>query len=214
MKMCVLGSGPVGQAISARLADLGHDVMLGTRDPNKLKEWERGAGTKVKLGSFAQAAAHGEMIFNTTNGAGSLSALTMAGDSNLNGKVLVDISNPLDTSKGMPLSLFVSNTDSLGEQIQRAFPNVKVVKTLNTMNNQVMVRPRDLADGDHHVFLSGNDTEAKAQVAEVLKSFGWINILDLGDITTARGVEMYMALWLRLWGSINNPIYNIKIVIQ
>ena len=212
--MGVLGSGPVGQAISSRLAELGHDVMIGTRDPNKLKEWQRGGGAGVIIGSFAQTAAHGEMIFNTTNGAGSLSALTLAGEDYLNGKVLVDISNPLDTSKGMPPSFFVSNTDSLGEQIQRTFPNVKVIKTLNTMNNRVMVRPRDLADGDHHGFLSGNNAEAKAQVAEVLRNFGLVNILDLGDITTARAVEMYMALWLRLWGSINNPNYNIKIVMQ
>ena len=212
MKMSVLGSGPVGQAISARLAELGHEVMIGTRHPDKLREWQGGAGAKVKIGSFALSAAHGEMIFNTTNGGGSLPALKLAGELNLNGKVLIDVSNPLDTSKGMPPSLFVNNTDSLGEQIQRAFPKVKVVKSLNTMNNQVMVRPRDLADGDHHVFLSGNDAGAKTQVAEVLRSFGWVNILDLGDITTARGVEMYMALWLRLWGAINDPIYNIKIV--
>ena len=212
MRMGVLGSGPVGQAISLRLAELGHEVMIGTRNPKKLNEWQSDAGAKVKIGSFAEAAAHGEMIFNATNGSGSLSALTMAGEDHINGKILVDISNPLDASKGMPPSLFVSNTDSLAEQIQRAFPKVKVVKTLNTMNNQVMVRPRDLADGDHHVFLSGNDAQAKTQVAEVLRSFGWINILDLGDITTARGVEMYLPLWLRLWGAINDPIYNIKII--
>lgn len=214
MRFGVMGAGPVGQAISARLAELGHEVMLGTRKPEKLMGWQKSAGEKVKIGSFAESTAFGEMLFNATNGEGSLSALNMAGEVNLNGKVLIDISNPLDTSMGMPPSLFVSNTDSLGEQIQHAFPKVKVVKTLNTMNNQVMVRPRDLADGDHHVFLSGDDAGAKAQVAEVLKSFGWVNILDLGDITTARGAEMYMALWLRLWGSINNPIYNIKIVFQ
>jgi 8-hydroxy-5-deazaflavin:NADPH oxidoreductase len=130
----------------------------------------------------------------------------------LNGKILVDISEPLDFSTGMPPSLFVSNTDSLGEQIQRAFPNVQVVKTLNTVNANVMVYPQNVANGDHHVFLSGNDAQAKAQVVDILKSFGWIHILDLGDLTTARGTEMYITFWLWLWGAQGTAMFNIKIM--
>jgi predicted dinucleotide-binding enzyme len=211
MKMGVLGSGMVGQAISARLEELGRDVMIGTRDPDKLSEWHT-SHKDVKIGSFAETAGHGEIIFNATNGAASLDVLNMAGESNLNGKVLVDISEPLDFSKGMPPSLFVSNTDSLGEQIQRAFPQVKVVKTLNTITANVMVYPQHVASGDHHVFLSGSDAQAKEQVVDILKSFGWIHILDLGDLSTARGTEMYIAIWLRMWGALGTGIFNIKIM--
>jgi len=211
MKAGVLGSGTVGQAISARLAELGHDVMIGTRDPNKLSEWQA-SHKEGKIGSFAETAGHGEIIFNATNGAASLDVLNMAGESNLNGKVLVDISNPLDFSKGMPPSLLVSNTDSLGEQIQEAFPQVKVVKTLNTVTANIMVYPRQVANGDHHVFVSGNDAQAKEQVTDILKSFGWIHVLDLGDITSARGVEMYLPIWLRLWGALGTGMFNVKIM--
>jgi 8-hydroxy-5-deazaflavin:NADPH oxidoreductase len=211
MKAGVLGSGMVGQAISARLAELGHKVMIGTRDPNKLYEWQA-SHRDVDIGSFADTARHGEVVFNATNGAGSLEALKLAGTSNLNGKVLVDISEPLDFTMGMPPSLFVSNTNSLGEQIQDAFPNVKVVKTLNTVTANVMVNPQQVADGDHHVFLSGNDSQAKQKVVGILKSFGWIHILDLGDITTARATEMYIAIWLRMWGALGTGMFNIKVM--
>jgi predicted dinucleotide-binding enzyme len=211
MRAGVLGSGMVGQAIGARLAELGHDVMIGTREPSKLAEWHS-SHKSVKIGSFAGTAGHGKIVFNATNGAASLDVLKMAGESNLNGKVLVDISEPLDFSKGMPPFLFVSNTDSLGEQIQRAFPHVKVVKTLNTVNANVMVYPQHVANGDHHVFLSGNDAQAKEQVVDILKSFGWIHILDLGDLSTARGTEMYIAFWLRAWGALGTGMFNIKVM--
>jgi predicted dinucleotide-binding enzyme len=211
MKAGVLGSGTVGKAISARLAELGHDVMIGTRDPSKLNGWQE-AHQDVKSGSFAETAGHGEIVFNATNGAASLDALSMAGASKLNGKVLVDISNPLDFSKGMPPALLVSNTDSLGEQIQRAFPQVKVVKTLNTVTADLMVYPRQVANGDHHVFVSGNDAQAKGQVTDILKSFGWMHILDLGDITSARGTEMYLPIWLRLWGALGTGMFNVRIM--
>jgi predicted dinucleotide-binding enzyme len=149
---------------------------------------------------FAGAAEHGELVVNATNGTGSLEALRAAGEANLDGKVLIDIANPLDLSQGMPPSLFVSNTDSHGEQIQRAFPRVKVVKALNTMNAFVMADPSLVAAGEHTVFVSGNDEQTKAQVTEILRSFGWRHVLDLGDITTARGTEMHLPLWLRIWG--------------
>jgi predicted dinucleotide-binding enzyme len=226
MKIGIMGTGIVGQTIGAKLAELGHEVMIGTRDvAQTLARTEPGIygnppfsvwqeqNPKVTLGTFAEAAAHGELIINATAGGASLAALDAAGAANLNGKILMDIANALDASHGMPPSLSVSNTDSLGEQIQRAFPHVKVVKTLNTINAFVMVNPRQLADGDHHVFVSGNDADAKAQVTNLLKSwFGWKHVLDLGDITTARGVEMYLPLWLRLFGAVQTPMLNVKVV--
>jgi 8-hydroxy-5-deazaflavin:NADPH oxidoreductase len=141
-----------------------------------------------------------------------LEALEMAGEDNLKGKILIDVSNPLDFSRGMPPTLWVSNTDSLGERIQRRFPEAKVVKTLHTMNAYVMVDPAQLAGADHTVFVSGDDAEAKAEVGELLRSFGWTDIIDLGDITSARGTEMLMPIWLRLFGALQKPVFNFKIV--
>lgn len=211
MRMGVLGSGMVAQAMSARLAELGYEVMIGTRDAEKLKGWQS-SNQRVMIGSFAETAAHGEMVFNATNGAASLQALTMAGAENLSGKILVDVSNPLDFSNGFPPSLTVFGTDSLAEQIQRAFPLTKVVKTLNTVTARVMVYPLEVANGDHHVFISANDVEAKSQVMDLLRSFGWENIFDLGDLSTARGTEAYLLLWVRLFGAMNTGMLNIKIM--
>ena len=216
----------VGQAISAKLAELGHDVMLGTRDVAALMaRTEAGMGQaepfsawsaahpRVKLGTFAEAAAHGETLFNATSGTVSLAVLEQAGAANLDGKVLVDISNPLDFSHGMPPTLAVSNTDSVGEQLQRAFPGVKVVKSLNTVSAPVMVNPGLVGHGDHTIFVSGNDTAAKAHLTEILTNwFGWRDVVDLGDISTARGPEMYLPLWLRLWGALATPMLNVKVV--
>jgi 8-hydroxy-5-deazaflavin:NADPH oxidoreductase len=150
---------------------------------------------------------------NATNGAGSVAMLESAGEENLAGKVLVDVANPLDVSQGMPPSLFVCNTDSLGEQIQRRFSQVRVVKALNTMNCEVMVDPAKVP-GEHDVFLCGEDADAKRQVAELLESFGWPaeHIRDLGGIASARGTEMYIALWIRLWGALGTGHFNIGVV--
>ncbi len=211
MKMGVLGSGMVAQALSARLAELGHDVVIGTRDIEKLKGWQS-SNQRVKIGSFAETAAHGEMVFNATNGAASLQALAMAEPENLTGKILVDVSNPLDFSNGFPPSLTVCGTDSLAEQIQRALPHTKVVKTLNTVTARIMVYPQEVAEGDHHIFISANDADAKVQVTDLLRAFGWINIFDLGDLSTARGTEAYLLLWVRLFGSMNTGMINIKIM--
>jgi predicted dinucleotide-binding enzyme len=225
VRLGILGTGTVGKTIAARLAGLEHDVMVGTRNPEEtasrtepdpygnppFSAWQE-EHPEVKLGTFAQAAAHGEMIVNATAGAVSLEALEQAGEDNLRGKVLIDISNPLDFSKGMPPSLSVVNTDSLGEQIQRRFPEAKVVKTLHTMNAYLMVDPAQLAGGDHSVFVSGDDPEAKAAVTDLLRSFGWTDIIDLGDITTARGTEMVLPVWLRLFGALQKPVFNFKIV--
>jgi 8-hydroxy-5-deazaflavin:NADPH oxidoreductase len=211
MKYGVLGTGMVGLAISSRLVELGHEVMIGTREPAKSREKLKGLQGAVKVGTFAEAAAFGEILFNATGGAVSMDALKMADESNLNGKVLADISNPLDLSKGMPPSLFISNTDSLGEQIQRAFPGVKVVKTLNTVTAAIMVNPQAVAGGDHDMFVCGNDASAKDAVVAILKEFGWSHIIDLGDLSAARGMEMYLPIWLRLWGALGSGMFNIRI---
>jgi predicted dinucleotide-binding enzyme len=152
-------------------------------------------------------------VVNATQGAVSIDALKAAGEKNLEGKVLLDLANPLDFSKGMPPSLTVCNTDSLGEQIQRAFPRTKVVKTLNTMTALLMVDPARVGGGNHHVFVSGNDAGAKARVSGLLRQwFGWREVIDVGDITTARGTEMLLPIWVRLWGALGTPFFNFKIV--
>jgi 8-hydroxy-5-deazaflavin:NADPH oxidoreductase len=214
MKMGVLGTGMVGKTIATRLVGLGHEVTMGSRtaDNEAAAEWAAGAGELAAHGTFADAAAFGELVLNCTAGAGSLDALRAA-DGGLAGKVLIDVANPLDFSQGMPPTLFVSSTDSLGERIQLAFPDVKVVKALNTMNCEVMVDPA-LVPGGHNVFVCGNDESAKAQARELLHSFGWPegSIMDLGDISAARGTEGYLPLWLRLWGALGTGHFNIQVV--
>ncbi len=215
MNIGVMGTGRVGNAIGSKLVQLGHRIKMGSRTANneKAAAWVRSAGSNASQGTFADAAGFGEILFNCTAGMASMEVLKMAGEKNLDGKVLIDISNPLDFSRGMPPSLTISNTDSLGESIQRTFPQLKVVKALNTMNCYVMVNP-SLVPGDHNVFLGGNDAGAKAKVKEILRSFGWKegNILDLGDITAARGMEQILPLWVRLWSTMQNPIFNFRIV--
>ena len=222
MKIGIIGSGAVGQTIGAKLVERGEDLMLGTRSPasvsdkrgrgKSLDEWQQATGNKARLGTIAETAAHGEIVINATSGAASLEALRLAGEQNLAGKILIDISNPLDFSKGMPPVLTVCNTDSVGEQIQRAYPTAKVVKTLNTTNAQVMVDPAKVAGGDHDLFVSGNDAAAKARVTELLRHwFGWRGVIDLGDITTARGAEMLLPIWLRLMGALGTPLFNFKV---
>lgn len=225
MKIGIFGTGIVGQTIAAALAAKGHSVMIGTRDPkatiardsgnafNKtpFRDWQA-ANPAVKLGTFAEAARFGDAIVNATSGEGAMPALQAAGADALGSKVLLDIANPLDFSKGMPPTLSVCNTDSLGEQLQRAFPKLRVVKTLNTTNALVMVNPGAVAGGDHSMFVCGNDADAKAKVKQWLGEwFGWRDVIDLGDITTARGTEMLLPIWLRLWGALGTPMFNFKI---
>lgn len=226
MKIGVFGTGAVGQTLAGKLDSLGHEVMMGTRDAQQsmaregkdgmgrppLKEW-MAAHPKVKLGTFAEAAAHAELIVNATSGFGAMEALKLAGEKNLEGRTMLDISNPLDFSKGFPPSLTVCNTDSLGEQLQRAFPQLKVVKGLNTLTAGLMVAPRDLPES-HNLFICGNDADAKAEVRKLLLSFGWTEaeIIDLGDITNARGTEQVLPIWVRLYGALQTPMFNFKIV--
>jgi predicted dinucleotide-binding enzyme len=225
MKIGVIGTGAVGRTLAGRCAELGHEVTVGTRDPAAtlqrsetdamgnppFAEW-LAVHPAVTLGSFAEAAVHGEIVINATGGSGAIAALTLAGSDNLAGKVLIDVSNPLDFSGGFPPSLFVKDTDSLGEQIQRALPDSRVVKTLNTMTAALMADPAQLAGGDHSTFVSGNDDEAKGTVAALLRSMGHRDVIDLGDIGTARGTEMLMPIWLRLMGALGTPLFNVKIV--
>ena len=225
MKIAVLGTGMVGQALAGRLAELGHDVTVGTRDiaatmartePDGMgnppySAWAA-ARPAVRLATFAEAAENAELLVNATSGNVSIAALEAAGADNLAGKILIDIANPLDFSRGFPPTLFVKDTDSLGEQIQAAFPQLQVVKTLNTLTAALMVNPAQLADGDHSVFVSGNNADAKKAVVDLLASFGHTDVIDLGDITTARGTEMLLPVWLRLMGALNTPMFNFKIV--
>jgi predicted dinucleotide-binding enzyme len=225
MKLGIVGTGVVARTLADKLLQRTHDVMMGTRNVAQtmarsgpgpfgglpFPEW-RAAHPALSLGSFADAAAHGEMVINATGGEASLDALTAAGAANLAGKILIDVSNPLDFSHGRPPTLLVCNTDSLGEQIQAAFPASRVVKTLNTMTANVMVNPRAVAGGAHHLFLCGNDADAKSRVSQLLTNdFGWTNLLDLGDITAARGMEMILPMWLRLMTVLKTPMFNFHI---
>lgn len=222
MKIAVLGTGTVGRTLCAKLSSLGHDVAMGTRDVAALRSrtdrddapgaW-LDANPDVTPMSFDAAAGHGEIVFVATAGGVTLEALNHAGAANLEGKVVLDVSNPLDFSRGFPPTLSVANDDSLAEQIQRAFPGARVVKTLNTVAAPVMVDPGCVGGGDHAIFVSGNDADAKKTATTVLRDwFGWTDVIDLGDVTTARGVEMWLALWVRLMQAQGTPMFNIKIV--
>jgi 8-hydroxy-5-deazaflavin:NADPH oxidoreductase len=229
MKVAIIGTGGVGQTIASKLNSLGHQVMIGTRNvaeklASKAKdgygnppfaEWYK-LNQQIKLGTFAQAAEFGELLINATQGGNSVNALKLAEPKNLNGKILIDIANPLDFSKGMPPGLLpeLSNTHSLGEEIQKSFPEVKVVKTLNTMWAGLMVNPVMVNNGDHTNFICGNDPEAKQLVKSLLNEFGWKdeNILDLGDISSSRGTESILPLWLRIMGAKQSAVFNLNVV--
>jgi|SRR4051812_5954429 predicted dinucleotide-binding enzyme len=214
MKIAVLGTGSVGETIGNKLVSLGHEVKMGSRSATHEKglAWVKAAGAKASLGTFADAATFGELAFNCTSGHGSVPALESAA-AGLRGKVVIDIANPLDFSKGFPPSLFTGNTDSLGEQAQRALPDSKVVKALNHVTAGLMVDAARVAGGNHDALICGDDAEAKAQVTKILKEwFGWQSVLDLGDISKSRGLESYLALWVRLFGALGTPDFNIKIM--
>jgi len=229
MKISILGTGAVGQTIASKLLEIGHDVAMGTRNVSEklasttksrtgnppFSEWYK-ANSMVKLGTFSEAGAFGEIVFNATHGESSLSALKLAESKNLVGKILVDISNPLDFSKGMPPSLLpgLSNTNSLGEEIQKVFPDTRVVKTLNTMWCGLMVNPEMIGGGDHINYISGNDVEAKSIVKQLLREFGWRdeNIIDLGDISGARATESLLPIWLKVLEVTQTPAFNFSLV--
>lgn len=230
MKVAVLGTGSVGQALSQKLVSLGHRVTMGTRDVAAARtrtgkdpfgnglvgSWlTTEAANGVLLMTFAEAVVDADLVVLATAGGAAQESLALAGAARLKGKVVVDVTNPLDFSRGFPPTLSVCNDTSLGEQLQAAFPDVHIVKTLNTVSNPVMVNPGSVP-GAHNLFLSGNDAAAKATVRALLESFGWPSphVIDLGDITTARGTEMFLPLWVRLFGTLKTPFFNVGIHVQ
>jgi predicted dinucleotide-binding enzyme len=210
MKIGVLGTGVAGQTVAAKFVEMGHDVMMGARAADNEKVLGFAQRTGGKAGTFADAAAYGEMVLNCTRGDTSLAMLSTLGKE-LDGKILIDVANPLDFSQGFPPHLTVSNTDSLAEQIQRALPNTFVVKSLNTVNAAVMIEPSRVP-GRHTVFVSGNDMHAKGKVMDFLRSLGWQSIVDLGDITSARAAEQILPLWVRLYGVLGTADFNIAVM--
>lgn len=221
MNVAVLGTGTVGRTLAAAIARVGNAVAIGTRDVDALlaREGADAFGTwaadhpEVRSATYAEAVRDAELVFNATAGDGSLAAIELAGADSFSGKIVVDVANPLDFSRGFPPSLSVGNSDSLAEQIQRALPDARVVKALNTVNAALMVAPADIADGDHDLPLCGNDDAAKAQVTQLLGTwFGWRSFVDLGDLTAARGMEAYLLLWVRMMGAVGSPTFNIKVV--
>ena len=214
MRIAVLGTGMVGSTIGSKLVELGHEVRMGSRDEQHegATSWAAEAGERASMGHFSDAAEFGEVLFNCTAGMHSVEALREAGEDNLKGKLLIDVANSLDSSRGMPPPLGIANTESLGERIQAAFPDARVVKALNTINCEVMVDP-GIVPGDHVIFVCGNDDDAKSETTRLLGELGWSaeRVMDLGDISQARGPEMYLPLWLRLMGSLDTTRFNIAL---
>jgi 8-hydroxy-5-deazaflavin:NADPH oxidoreductase len=222
MKIGMIGGGGVAQTLGAALLKLGHEVVIGIRaatpeelskprqNAETLADWQAKTGGRVV--TMTQAAAFGDVLFNATQGAGSLDALHLAGAANLSGKVLVDVANPLDFSAGMPPFLMreFSGPTSLGEQIQAAFPDARVVKAFNTIAAAVMVDPGLIADAPD-LFLAGNDATAKTTVTDIARSLGWTSFTDLGDIVGARASESILPVWVRLWMTGGSPIVSLKV---
>lgn len=225
MKVGILGSGTVGRTLAEGFLRIGDDPMIGTRDVGALmartepdrpgavpfSTWH-GEHPEIAVGSFPDAGRHGGILVNSTAGAASVDALRAAGAAEMDGTVVIDTSNPLDFSGGFPPSLFVSNTDSLAETIQREFPGIRVVKAWNTVTAALMTNPKVVADGDHSLPICGHDALAKASVTELLARFGWTDVIDLGDLTAARAMEAYLPIWLRFMQAVETPLFNTKVV--
>jgi predicted dinucleotide-binding enzyme len=214
MKIAVLGTGSVGRTIAPALAALGHEVAIGTRDPDATRGREDWAGavTDLPLKPYAEVAASADLVVNATNGDGSLAAKGAVGSDQLAGKVLLDLANPLDFSSGFPPTLSVKDTDSLAEQIQRAFPDLRVVKALNTVTAAVMVDPSRVGDGGTTAFAASDDAEARALVVGLLEELGWRDVVQFEELSAARGLEMYLPLWVRLMGRLGTADFNLKLV--
>ncbi|MGH9742302.1 MAG: NADPH-dependent F420 reductase [Candidatus Acidiferrum sp.] len=215
MNFGILGTGMVGTTLGTKLVSLGHAVKLGSREAENdaAAKWVKQAGKGASQGTFAEAAVFGEMVLVCLRGDVSLPVVKSVGPVRLKGKIVIDVSNPLDVSKGFPCPLLpeLVNTNSLGEEVQKALPESFVVKALNTVNCEVMVNP-GLVKGESDLFISGNDAGAKSKVVELLRSFGWKNFIDLGDIATARGTEMLMPIWMRMMVMFGTPHFNYRIV--
>jgi predicted dinucleotide-binding enzyme len=212
MRIAVIGTGVVGRTLAQALQRVGHDVVVGTRDPDETSAREEWAGLDVPLQPLATVAGHAELVINATNGVASLSALGEVGSDHLAGKVLIDVANPLDFSQGFPPTLSVKDTDSLAEQLQRAFPDAKVVKALNTVTASVMVDPASVGDGDTTVFAASDDAEARQVVVGLLRELGWVDVVEFDGLSNARGLEMWLPLWVRLMGVLGTAEFNLKLV--
>lgn len=201
----------VGETLGTKFVQLGHQVKMGSRTANNESagKWVKAAGPNASQGPFVDAAAFGEMVFVCLKGSVFLDVAKTLSPTALAGKVLVDVSNPLEFANGT-MSLSLCNTNSLGEEVQRTLPSAKVVKTLNTVNCEVMVDPAK--GGNPTMFLCGNDPDAKIKVSDLLKTLGWRDIIDLGDITRARGTEVMMHIWMNLFGLFGSPHFGFKVV--
>jgi predicted dinucleotide-binding enzyme len=211
MKIGILGTGMVGETLGTKFVQLGHQVKMGSRTANNesAAKWVKAAGANASQGTFSDAASFGDMVFVCLKGAVFLDVAKTLNPTALGGKVLVDVSNPLEFSDGT-MTLSICNTNSLGEQVQKALPSAKVVKTLNTVNCEVMVDPAK--GGNPTMFLCGNDADAKKKVTDLLKTLGWRDVIDLGDITKSRGTETMMHIWMNLFGLFGNPHFGFKLV--
>jgi len=211
MKIGILGTGMAGETLGTKFVQLGHQVKMGSRTANNESagKWAKAAGPNASQGTFADAAAFGEMVLVCLKGSVFLDVAKTLSPTALAGKALVDVSNPLEFANGT-MSLSLCNTNSLGEEVQKTLPSAKVVKTLNTVNCEVMVNPAK--GGNPTMFLCGNDPDAKIKVSDLLKTLGWRDIIDLGDITKARGTEVMMHIWMNLFGLFGNPHFGFKVV--
>jgi predicted dinucleotide-binding enzyme len=212
MRIAVIGTGHAGRTLAQGFQRVGHDVVVGTRNPDATRGREEWHGLDVPLAALGMVAADADLVVNATNGQASLSALGEVGSDHLAGKVIVDVANPLDFSQGFPPTLSVKDTDSLAEQLQRAFPESRVVKSLNTVTASVMVDPSTVGDGDTTVFVAGDDADARQQVSGLLRELGWRDIVELDGLHNARGLEMWLPLWVRLMGALGTAEFNIKVV--
>jgi 8-hydroxy-5-deazaflavin:NADPH oxidoreductase len=212
MRIAVIGTGVVGRTLAQAFQRAGHDVAVGTRDPDETSGRDEWRGLDVSLQPLATVAGDADVVVNATNGGASLAALGEVGTDHLAGKVIMDVSNPLDFSQGFPPTLSVKDTDSLAEQIQRAFPDARVVKALNTLNASVMVDPGSLGDGDTTVFAASDDAEARQVVVDLMRELGWVDIIEFDELSNARGLEMWLPLWVRLMGPLGTPTFNLKLV--
>ena len=208
MRIAVIGTGSAGRTLAAGFRRIGHDVVVGTRDPEATRRREEWADSELSLATFGDAAVGVDLVVNATGGLVSLEALA---EVDLDGKVLLDVSNPLDFSQGFPPTLSVKDTDSLAEQIQRAHPEARVVKALNTVNGAVMVDPGRLPEATT-IFVAGNDPLAREAVRELLGELGWVDIIEFPTLDAARGLEMWLPLWVRLMGNLGTADFNIRLV--
>jgi len=200
----ILGTGDVGQALGTAFVTLGHDVRMGAREAGnpKARAWALAHGPQASAGTFADAAAFGELVVLATLGVANERALALAGPDNVRGKIVIDTTNPLDFSSGMPPTLAVSGQDSGGERVQRQLPDALVVKAFNTVGNALMFQP-DLPGGPPDMFICGNDGAAKARVAALLQEFGW-NVIDVGGIEASRYLEAMCLVWVLAGMQTNN----------